>query len=567
MTDFGQFRIVLDVPAQSPGLSFENYAAAFADVIEGSEPRFSIGVFGGWGTGKTTLMDGIRRKLDPEKCVPVAFSAWRYEKEEHLIIPLLDAIRDALNTWGEQQQDDVKTVVAKTASVIGRATKSILHGFSLKAGIPQVVDISFDANKALSAAAADSEEEAKRKTPRSFYFASFESLKACFSEFHAVTANTRIVVFIDDLDRCLPEGALEVLESMKLFFDFEGFVFVVGLDQQVVEWCIDRRYASQQQDHEDGFGIRGADYIKKIFQVPFALPPIAQEQADILLDAIIENGDLEPDQEEDLRFRVRPHLEHILAGGNVNLRDVKRFLNSYSLIMKVHQDLDPDVVLALQTIAFTPDWRAIFEALRVHREELARELESLVRGGDHAVAEIAPELGSIPLSFEGYVQPGQPGEVLLGRQDLARYINLATSATATDLEGGSSHSYAFVEMLRDVARARRAIFGSGPALNLEELEMRLRDARDGIHSMEKNVEAVGNLRGAESLANQVRALVQRIDSVASPVSRMAKQQNPNDPPSDELLQAVDGLGEGLTDISEALRQLKAEVTWRRALSA
>lgn len=557
MTDYGQFRIILDVPAESPGLSFEDYAKAFADVIEGSEPRFSIGVFGGWGAGKTTLMDGIRNRLDLSKCVPVAFSAWRYEKEEHLIIPLLDAIRDALNVWGEDKADVVKTAVAKTASVIGGATESILRGFSLKAGIPKVVEVSFDANKAISAAADLDEEEAKRKTPRSFYFASFESLKDCFSEFHGVSNNTRIVVFIDDLDRCLPEGALEVLESMKLFFDFDGFVFVVGLDQQVVEWCIDRRYASHQQESEDGVGIRGADYIKKIFQVPFALPPIAQERADLLLQAIINNGNLEEDQVVDLEDRVRPHLEHLLAGGNVNLRDVKRFLNSYSLIMKVHQDLDPNVVLALQTIAFTPDWRVIFEALRVHREDLARELRSLIEGGDHAVAEIAPELGSIPVSFERYVQAGAPGSELLGRSDLSRYINLATSATAADLEGGSTYSYVFIDLLRGVAAARRAMSGGGPPVSQDDLADRLRNARDGVHSMEKHVESLRGVRGAETLGNQVRALTQRIDSVHNQVKTAANRGDPNNPPTDEMLQSVESLGEGLSDLSEALRLLKA----------
>ena len=46
---------------------------------------------------------------------------------------------------------------------------------------------------------------------------------------------TRIVVFVDDLDGCLPTNALDVLESMKLFFDLPGFIFVVGLDESVID--------------------------------------------------------------------------------------------------------------------------------------------------------------------------------------------------------------------------------------------------------------------------------------------------------------------------------------------
>jgi predicted KAP-like P-loop ATPase len=238
---FHEYQIILDIPAENPGLGFESYAEAYKGIIQGSDPRFSIGIFGGWGSGKSTLMDEIRSRLEVDACIAVPFSAWRYEKEEHLIVPLLDSIRGAVNDWSKKRAGAIAEVATKVARTIGGVTESILRGFSVKAGVPNVLEASFDANKAITAAAELDDEAAKAAAPRSFYFASFESLKSCFTEFHEKSGGARIVVFIDDLDRCLPEGALEVLESMKLFFDFDGFVFVVGLDQQVVEWCIDRR--------------------------------------------------------------------------------------------------------------------------------------------------------------------------------------------------------------------------------------------------------------------------------------------------------------------------------------
>lgn len=555
MGQYSDFRIILDIPAAEPQLSFQEYGQAFKDIIEGSEPRFSIGLFGGWGTGKTTLMDRIRRELDPDRCVSVEFSAWRYEKEEHLIVPLLDTIRDALNEWSKRRSAGrIREAARKTARTIGGVTEAILRGFSVKAGIPKLLDVSFDANKALTAAETLDGEEAKRSAPRSFYFASFKSLKSAFAEFHAATDRARIVVFIDDLDRCLPEGALEVLESMKLFFDFDGFVFVVGLDQQVVEWCIDNRYAERQSlESEDGFRIRGADYIKKIFQVPFALPPVGQNEADQLLQAIIDNVELVQDQVDDLKTRVRPHLEHFLAGGTANLRDIKRFLNSYVLIMKVHERLEPDVVLALQTVAFTPQWRPIFEALRVHGEELARELGNLVQGHDHCIGEIAPELGTIPLSFERYVQNGAPGSVLLNRGDLALYINLATSATATDVDSGSSYSYVFIEMLRDVAKARRVLIGVGPLMNAGGYDALLREVHESVSRMEKGVESLRSLGGAEGLAIRVRGFLRQLDALLANIGTLAVDSIV----SRDMIDEAEKLHAGLSEISEAIRQMKS----------
>src|SRR5581483_1839172 len=92
----------------------------------------------------------------------------------------------------------------------------------------------------------------------------------------------RVVVFIDDLDRCLPLNALEVLESMKLFFDLEGFVFVVGLDQAVIERSIELKYGPAEP--AAGRQITGSDYVKKIFQVPFGLPRIPTDQIHLFFD-------------------------------------------------------------------------------------------------------------------------------------------------------------------------------------------------------------------------------------------------------------------------------------------
>jgi predicted KAP-like P-loop ATPase len=123
------------------------------------------------------------------------------------------------------------------------------------------------------------------------------------------------VVFVDDLDRCLPASAPEVLESMKLFFDLQGFVFVVGLDRQVVERAIEAKYRPPQAGADGGAGeapVKGSEYIKKMFQVPFVLPPVSPLQLDEFLRSLDQAG-LPDGQREDLRRRVRPHLSFVVT--------------------------------------------------------------------------------------------------------------------------------------------------------------------------------------------------------------------------------------------------------------
>ena len=107
----------------------------------------------------------------------------------------------------------------------------------------------------------------------------------------------------------------------------------------------------------------------------------------------------------------------------------------------------------------------------------------MIGGNDHCIGEIAPELGSIPLSFERYLQPGAPGQVLLTTNDLAMYINLATSATAADVDGASGYSFQYLDLLRNVAKARRAASEARTSLSYERLFERLQVTRDNIRSI------------------------------------------------------------------------------------
>ena len=71
-------KILIDTPAKEPTLRFKEAAAALAGIIRVSDPRFAVGIFGGWGSGKTTLMKAVQSELQAEnKILTVEFNAWR----------------------------------------------------------------------------------------------------------------------------------------------------------------------------------------------------------------------------------------------------------------------------------------------------------------------------------------------------------------------------------------------------------------------------------------------------------------------------------------------------------
>ena len=108
----------------------------------------------------------------------------------------------------------------------------------------------------------------------------------------ALGENGRLIVFVDDLDRCLPEQAIEVLEAIKLFLEVEGTVFVLGMDKEVVELGIQARYGAMF--HTGGMAraelpISGDAYLQKIVQIPFHLPPLVSDDLECFITPWISN--------------------------------------------------------------------------------------------------------------------------------------------------------------------------------------------------------------------------------------------------------------------------------------
>ena len=424
--DTREFKILLDLPSTSPALGFEDYADALAEIIQKSAPQFAVGIFGGWGSGKTTLMQAIEARLDPEITIPVRFSAWRYEKEPNLLIPLLDVIREALIAWAASDRPG-REAARKTALTIGRVITSLVAAVSFKLGVPGGAELTIKGLDALAQVDKEEKAIAEEERPRSAYHAGFSALTLAFRRFAGQDPGRRIVVFIDDLDRCLPQGALEVLESMKLFFDVEGFVFVVGLDRAVIEWSVDAKYQAQAgtapPTGSTAFRVRGADYIKKIFQIPFQLRPVAVAQVDQFLDAMIRENQVAEAQRKDLAEVLRAHLPYLVTDSGLNPREVKRYINSYTLLRKIAPELDRHIVATLQTTAFRRDWEPIHAWIHLWRQAFIGALKDRVEGNQPtALGDLDPGMKEISKRFLEYVSKGKPGNALLHVAEIEPYI-------------------------------------------------------------------------------------------------------------------------------------------------
>jgi hypothetical protein len=422
-------KLLLDAPTENPALGYRQIAAAFAEVITQSKPNFAIGIFGSWGSGKTTLMTAIKTALPKNGFVAVNFNAWRFEREPQLLIPLLDTIRAELVRHA-QRNAEARSKLHKITERLGKVVRALAMGLSGSVGLPGAATVNYDAGQALDALSKLSAEQDSLK-PESLYVAAFKELQDSFTHLAEAGING-IVVFVDDLDRCLPGNALDVLESMKLFFDLTGFVFVVGLDEDVIDRAILAKFAAETSSYpaegEASTAMTslaerlGREYAKKIFQVPYSLPVMLPRQLTDLLKSMYEEAGIEGEQLADLHDRVRPYVNLIAVQRRVNPREVKRFINSYTLQTLIRPELDPNAILALQALAFRRDWEDAYDTINADLELFIGALRSYRGGYRDAFEDTLPGLRRFPPDLDTFLTSSL-AEPLIAHPSLDAYLS------------------------------------------------------------------------------------------------------------------------------------------------
>lgn len=388
--------IVNDQPTDTDALDFTPYVETLADIIQTGNTPLTIGVFGTWGSGKTSLMKMVKKNL-PDDFTVAWFDAWKYDKEETLWRAfLLNVLFAVEKKSGETEElKTLKTMLyrglefEKTGGVTIDLAKlgakvaegAIQIGLSFIPPLATLADMAKELQKSGLGNAAGGFETAIQRERIKIYVEQVRSLEQFQDKFATLVQSyivpNRLVVFVDDLDRCLPEKAIEVLEVIKLFLDVENCVFVLGLDQEVIARGIEMKYkefgAKQDGDKEQKFTIEGVRYLEKIIQLPFQIPPV--EQSDM--------GDFVHGLSADWPHEECPKVFSVGLGDNP--RQIKRTVNTFLMLWKLAEKRKEKLqervkpirlakVVAIQTVY--PD---LYNLLLKEEPRYLRELEEYYR--------------------------------------------------------------------------------------------------------------------------------------------------------------------------------------------
>lgn len=299
---------------------FETYAKTLARIITSRDTKtpLTIGIHGEWGSGKTTLLKVLKRKLEEIKedpitsfisrgeegnfrsCKVVWFDAWKYSKQEEIFVALLEEIvkqMDRDGFIGKIRKKDFMKDELKVAEFLLSTSSQILS----------LGKVDLDLSKF--------QRESNFRKNKAFYDEFQNAFDKLVASYTGREKGGILVILIDDLDRCLPSQTIQVLEAIKLFMDRPGCIFVLGADINMIAAAVEAHYTAEHLER-----IKGMDYLDKIIQVRFLLPPIrAQDIDEFIMDL------------PNIGSGIKEYLRLITSGVKTNPRKIKTFLNHFEL--------------------------------------------------------------------------------------------------------------------------------------------------------------------------------------------------------------------------------------------
>jgi len=282
----------------------------------------TVGVYGDWGSGKSTVIQLVQEELKGSPKVKVlSFNGWLFEGYEGAKSALMGSILDELRADPgimKKAGDCIKRLM-KRIDVMQLAGMTVKYGLPAVLGLPHLalLGVGADVVKKLGDKAKDVDPEALSKLVKETPSAEEvrQSVREFRRDFEDLLEKAEIdvlVVFIDDLDRCLPDTVIATLEAIKLFLFVPRTAFVIGADERLIQYAVRKNFPELPGAETDV----GRDYLEKLIQVPVYVPPLSATDIESYMNLLFTQKHSSSDQFQKACGAVRDFRSTDLTAGS-----------------------------------------------------------------------------------------------------------------------------------------------------------------------------------------------------------------------------------------------------------
>jgi predicted KAP-like P-loop ATPase len=269
----------------------------------------TIGIHGDWGAGKSSILEMVEAGLETDtKVLCLKFNGWRFQGFEDSKIALLEGIVEGLLAKKPKltrTANSVKNIFRridwlKVAKKAGGLAVTAFSGVPL----PDQINMACETIRNVAANPLDFITKGNLETIlnecigvlkpaeeiRSNVPSEVAEFQQAFRGLLDEAGVEQLIVLIDDLDRCLPDTAIETLEAIRLFVFTERTAFIVAADEAMIEYAVRRHFPDLPESTSSQTYARS--YLEKLIQIPFRIPPLGQTETRIYVTLLLVGASL-----------------------------------------------------------------------------------------------------------------------------------------------------------------------------------------------------------------------------------------------------------------------------------
>ncbi len=324
-------------------IDFSHLVKAASGIIENEDlVPCTIGFYGDWGSGKSSLIKMVEEQYSSSKGVlTIKFNGWLFEGYDDAKSVLMRTILEEIikqKTFKSEAKDLAKRLY-KQIDWMKLAKSAVGHGaaFFLTGGLGNValgmkdllsIDSATDGIKNLAENFNDGDydnliDAINKKEGKSFQ----TGIKEFHDDFGKLLAETKIeklIVFIDDLDRCNPDTVISTLEAIKLFLFVPKSTFVISADERLIKYAVRKRFPEIQGSNAEV----GRDYLEKLIQYPIRIPAMDNLEMETYVNLLFCKINLKASDFESIRDKVMNNKKKELFSSVINHQTISNFLST-----------------------------------------------------------------------------------------------------------------------------------------------------------------------------------------------------------------------------------------------